>query len=96
MDDIDFMEYSLPNLLFSLRSDTPLLKYFNELDPTLYRNELLDQFIIDLHVKDKTQKILDNYLDLTRFDFLNGYKEILKNFKKFDNSEKGKSCLYFN
>ncbi len=90
LDDINFMEYSLPNLLFGLRSDTPLLKYFNELDPTLYRNELLDQFIIDLHVKDMTQKILDDYLDLTRFDFLKEYKENLKSFKKFDNSEKEK------
>ena len=86
----DFMEYSLPNLLFGERSDSPLLMFFNELDPTFYRNESIDQFIIDLHVKDDTKRILDEYLDLTRFDFLKEYKESLCNFKRFDNSEKEK------
>lgn len=91
LDDIkDFMEYSLPNLLFGERSDSPLLKFFNELDPTFYRNESLDQFIIDLYVKDDTKRILDDYLYLNRFDFLKEYKESLGNFKKFDNSEKEK------
>ena len=91
LDNIkDFMEYSLPNLLFGERPDSPLLKFFNELDPTCYRNESLDQFIIDLYVKDDTKRILDDYLDLTRFDFLKEYKESLSNFKKFDNSEKEK------
>lgn len=90
LDDIALMEFSLPNLLFDLRSDSPLLKYFNELDPTLYRNELLDQFIIDLHVKENTLDILDKYLDLNRFGFIKEYEKILKDFKEFDNFEKEK------
>ena len=91
LDNINgFMEYSLPNLLFGERSDSSLLKFFNELDPTFYRNETLDQFLIDLYVKEDTKNILDDYLDLTRFDFLQEYKKSLENFKGFDNDEKEK------
>ena len=83
----DFMDYSLPNLLFgSHRSE--LLKLFNELDPVLSRNELLDRFIIELNIKDGTEKVLDTYFDLNSFNFLNEYKEyVIKEFKK---SEKEK------
>ena len=77
------MKYSLPNLLFGERPDSPLLKFFNKLDPTIYRDELLDQFLIDLYVKEDTKKILDEYLDLTRFDFLQEYGKSLEYFKDF-------------
>lgn len=84
----NFMDYSLPNLLFGgHRSE--LLKLFNELDPVLSRNEMLDRFIIELNIKDDTEKVLDTYFDLDSFNFLNEYKEyVIKEFKK---SEKEKA-----
>ena len=86
----DYMNYLLPNLLFgSQRSD--LLKLLNELDPTLYRSESIDKFIIDLNIKDNTEKILDTYFDVSRFNLLKEYGEYLKNFKQLENSEKEKA-----
>ena len=85
-----FMEYSLPNLLFGSPKRSDLLKLCNDLDPTFYRNESLDQFIIDFNVKDNTKEILENYFDLTSFNLLNKYKEYLFNFKDFKDSEKEK------
>lgn len=82
----ELMDYSLPNLLFgSQRSD--LLRLFNELDPALYRNEILDQFIIELNIKEDTEKVLDTFFDLTQFNFLNEYKECLIKFKRIKKSE---------
>lgn len=91
LDDInDMMGYSLPNLLFSSPNRSDLLKLCSELDPTLYRNESLDQFIMDLNIKDKTEKILESSFDFTKLDFLNTYKKYLINFKNLDKNDKEK------
>ncbi|MCI5738119.1 MAG: DNA phosphorothioation-dependent restriction protein DptF [Methanobrevibacter ruminantium] len=91
LDNInDFMDYSLPNLLFGSPERSDLLKLCNELDPTLYRNESLDKFIIDLNINEDTEKILNRYFDLTRFNYLEEYREYLVNFRTFNNSDKEK------
>ncbi|ADC46173.1 dnd system-associated protein 3 [Methanobrevibacter ruminantium M1] len=91
LDNInDFMDYSLPNLLFGYPERSDLLKLCNELDPTLHRNESLDKFIIDLNINDDTEKILNRYFDFTRFNFLEEYGEYLVDFREFNNSEKEK------
>lgn len=91
LDDInDMMDYSLPNLLFSSPDRSDLLKLCSELDPTLYRNESLDQFIMDLNIKDNTEKILDSSFDFTKLDFLNTYKKYLIDFKNLDKNDKEK------
>ena len=43
------------------------LKFLNELDPTFYRNESLDQFIIDLYVKDDTKKDMTYITGITTY-----------------------------
>ena len=92
LDNInDFMDYSLPNLLFGSPKRSDLLKLCNELDPTLYRNESLDKFIIDLNINDDVEKVLNRYFDFTRFNFINEYKEYLMGFKDLSNSEKEKN-----
>lgn len=87
----DFMDYSLPNLLFGSPKRSDLLKLCNELDPTLYRNESLDKFIIDLNINDDVEKILNRYFDFTRFNFLDEYKDYLIDFRELNNSEKEKN-----
>lgn len=78
LDNIDnFIDYSLPNLLFNTPKRSDLLKLCSELDPTLYRNESLDKFIIDLNINDDLEKVLNRYFDFTRSNFLNEYKEYL-------------------
>ena len=90
LDDIkDFIEYSLPNLLFNSPERSDLLKLFNELDPTLYRNEELDRFIIDLNIND-INKTLNRYFDLNRMAFYEGYNEYLENFKSYGQEDRQK------
>lgn len=92
LDNInDFMDYSLPNLLFGSPKRSDLLKLCNELDPTLYRNESLDKFIIDLNINDDVEKVLNRYFDFSRFNFLDDYKEYLMGFRDLSNSEKEKN-----
>ncbi len=87
----DFMDYSLPNLLFNSKKRSDILKLCNELDPTLYRNESLDKFIIDLNINDDVEKVLNRYFDFTRFNFLDEYRDYLIGFKDLNNSEKEKN-----
>ena len=78
LDNIDnFIDYSLPNLLFDTPKRSDLLKLCSELDPTLYRNESLYKFIVDLNINDDLEKVLNRYFDFTRSNFLNEYKEYL-------------------
>ena len=92
LDNInDFMDYSLPNLLFGSPKRSDLLKLCNELDPTLYRNESLDKFIIDLNINDDIEKVLNRYFDFTHFNFLEEYKDYLIDFRDLNNSKKEKN-----
>ena len=91
LDNIsDFMDYSLPNLLFGSKERSDLLKLFDELDPTLFRNEELDKFIIDLNINENTEKILNRYFDFRDIEFLKEYEQYLLDFKDFSNVEKEK------
>ena len=92
LDNInDFIDYSMPNLLFGSPKRSDLLKLCNELDPTLYRNESLDKFIIDLNINDDMEKVLNRYFDFTRLNFLEEYEDYLIDFRDLNSSEKEKN-----
>lgn len=84
------MDYSLPNLLFNSSDRSDLLKLFNQLDPTLIRNEELDRFIIDLNINEDIRRTLNHYFDLEKMDLFNDYLEYIEDFNKFTVNEKQK------
>lgn len=87
----DFVDYLLPNMLFSNSGRSKLLKYLSKYDPTLSRSEKIDQFIINFNITQNLNKILNEYFNLSRLDFLKDY------FKEYDDlfncSSSGKQKL---
>ena len=78
----DFINYSLPNLLFNNPDSSDLLKLLNQLDPTLIRNEELDKFIIDLYIKGDLENLLSKYFDFKEMGFFEDYFKDIKDFKE--------------
>lgn len=90
-EDSDFssFKYIVPNLLFNNYKRSDILKLFSNFDPTLIRNEELDEFIINIHVNDDLYEILNKYFETDKITFLEPYfDKINKLFKdKKDKSE---------
>ena len=84
----DFVDYSLPNLLFNNPNSSDLLKLFNQLDPTLTRNEELDEFIIDLNINGDLNNLTNEYFDFRSMEFFENYFKKIDNFKQKSLKEK--------
>ena len=50
----------------------------------------MDKIIIDLNINEDTEKILNRYFDLIRFNYLEEYREYLVNFRTFNDLDKEK------
>lgn len=87
----DFVDYLLPNLLFSNSGRSKLLKYLSQYDPSLTRSEKLDNFIIKFNITRDLNDILDEHFNLQRLEFLKDY------FKEYEDlfncSSSGKQNL---
>ena len=91
LDNInDFMEYLLPNLLFASPERSLILELFSNFDPTLYRNEELDKFIVDLNISDDILEFLSKNFDLNRMEFIKEFYENLNSLRDYDDKEKQK------
>ena len=84
----DFINYSLPNLLFNSPNSSDLLELINQLDPTLIRNEELDKFIIDLNIKGDLGNLLNDYFDFREMEFFENYFMNIDDFKGKSMKEK--------
>lgn len=69
----DFVDYLLPNMLFSNIGRSKLLKFLSHYDPTTSRSEKLDNFIIKFNTSSDLRNILDEYYDTSRLEFLEDY-----------------------
>ena len=69
----DFIDYLLPNMLFNNKNRSDLLNLLSRFDPTLIRNEKLDEFIIKLNVSYNLVDVLKEYFSQSKVDLLNAY-----------------------
>lgn len=65
----DYLEVSLPNLLFGSDNRSDVLKVINYEDPTLKRVEITDNLLIDLNTGMNLKELFDKYMDIEDLSF---------------------------
>lgn len=69
----DFVDYLLPNMLFNNPNRSSLSRLLSQFDPTLFRSEKLDKFIIKLNISYNLNDILEEYFNISKLEFLNSF-----------------------
>lgn len=69
----DYLNASLPSLLFNSYDRSFLLSLFNKFDPNRLHNKLLDDLIIDLNINSNLKEVLKGYIEFSEIPLLENY-----------------------
>lgn len=85
---LDYINQLLPNLLFQSQERCDLLRYINMEDPIRNRSEITDKVLIDLNINSNIKKVLEKYMDCSKFEFLANELENIGNIQETKEIEK--------
>lgn len=88
VDNIIYIEYLLPNLLFGSNDRCNILKMINLEDPVLKRSEITDKLLVDLNTGLKLEPLLNKYMDIENISIFNDIFDFNAEFTNYSVSDK--------
>lgn len=78
----DYLSLSLPSLLFNYPNRSFLLSLFNQFDPNMLHNQLLDDLLIDLNINSNIKEIFEDYIIFSEVPLLEYHLDKISSFNE--------------